>query len=348
MSTAVELIAVGARTPVGLVAETTAAAVRAGISRLREIPFATVSGEPLVAALDSKLDPLPRGRDRMLPLADSALEEVVRKLGGAATFPSCEVLLALPEVRPGFSSADAEWLVAAVGARLRALSIQARVAIGGRGHAGVVAAIVQAQQAVTIRPDIPQLVLGVDSHHHPLTYLWLEDQRRLAQPAVRGGMVPGEGSGCLVLTSTRARRAMRAPVLAVLAGAHTAQETRLRQSETGSLGHALADAVLGALAGASLPSEAVDTTYSDINGERYRSEEWGLFAMRASAALRSLDYEAPSNCWGDVGAAFGALATVIAAQSFARRYARGPRALVMAGSEGGLRGAVLWHEPGNP
>jgi len=52
---------------------------------------------------------------------------------------------------------------------------------------------------------------------------------------------------------------------------------------------------------------------------------------------------APANCWGDVGAAFAPLAAMLAARSFARRYARGPRAVVLAGSEAGLRG-VLWLE----
>ena len=85
----------------------------------------------------------------------------------------------------------------------------------------------------------------------------------------------------------------------------------------------------------------MDTLYCDINGERYRSEEWGFVAMNTASLWKSLDYEAPSACWGDVGAAFGTLAGVLALQSYARGYARGPRALVMAGSESGLRGAML-------
>jgi 3-oxoacyl-[acyl-carrier-protein] synthase-1 len=85
----------------------------------------------------------------------------------------------------------------------------------------------------------------------------------------------------------------------------------------------------------------VDTLYSDINGERYRSEEWGFVAMKTPSLWKSLGYEAPGSCWGDVGAAFGTLAGVLAVQSYQRRYARGPRSLVMAGSDSGLRGAML-------
>ncbi len=90
----------------------------------------------------------------------------------------------------------------------------------------------------------------------------------------------------------------------------------------------------------------VDTIYIDINGERYRSEEWGFVALRTQALWRSLDYEAPCDAWGDVGAAWAPLAGVLAVRSFVRGYARGPRAMVLAGSLDGLRGAMLLEAAG--
>jgi 3-oxoacyl-[acyl-carrier-protein] synthase-1 len=133
--------------------------------------------------------------------------------------------------------------------------------------------------------------------------------------------------------------------LAVVGGAATSEEPRLPGCETGSFGTGLTQAVIGALAGLELPRDAVDTTYIDINGERYRSEEWGFVALQIPSAFKALRYEAPADCWGDVGAASGALATALAVQSWARGYARGPRALVMAGSPHGLRGAILLQDP---
>lgn len=115
--------------------------------------------------------------------------------------------------------------------------------------------------------------------------------------------------------------------------------------ETGSSGSGLARAVTGALTGLELPRDAVDTAYIDINGERYRSEEWGFVALQVPSAFKTLRYEAPADCWGDVGAASGALASALAVQSWARGYARGPRALVMSGSPDGLRGAFLLQDP---
>ncbi|PRP93614.1 hypothetical protein [Enhygromyxa salina] len=103
--------------------------------------------------------------------------------------------------------------------------------------------------------------------------------------------------------------------------------------------------MLGALAGLRLPAEAAGMIFSDINGERYRSEEWGFVALRAPEAFGSSSYEAPVDCWGDVGAASGALFGVLSVRSWARGYALGSRALLMTGSTSGLRGAILLAQP---
>lgn len=55
----------------------------------------------------------------------------------------------------------------------------------------------------------------------------------------------------------------------------------------------MSDAVAGAACVLRLPDEQVDAHYNDINGERYRSEEWGFVALRTAAVWRSLQYEAP-------------------------------------------------------
>ena len=52
--TPLEVVAIAARTPVGLTAATTAAAVRAGISRVIEFPFITRQGEPIITAADPR------------------------------------------------------------------------------------------------------------------------------------------------------------------------------------------------------------------------------------------------------------------------------------------------------
>ncbi|RJS12856.1 hypothetical protein DRW03_36360, partial [Corallococcus sp. H22C18031201] len=330
MSAPVDIVAVAARTPVGLSAESSAAAVRAGISRYAEYPFVDVRGTPVIVAADSLLGRGLEGRERLLPMVEGVLEELEAKLEPKVFLGGrLEVLLSLPETRPGFSEEDAVWLADAVAARFREKTRHARVEIAGRGHAGAIRAVERVLQVGSERGNGLFLVLGADSYLHAETFAWLERNRRFAQPGVRSGFTPGEGVGALVLMSPGLRRRLHLPQLAAVRGASTAQEQLLRDSDTGSLGVGMTRAVQGAVSGLELPREGADVVYADLNGERYRSEEWGFVALRAPSAWKSAGYKAPSDCWGDVGAAFGALGSILAIRAFARGYARGPRALVM-------------------
>jgi 3-oxoacyl-[acyl-carrier-protein] synthase I len=346
MRAQVEVVAVGARTPVGLSAESSAAAVRAGISRYADYPFSDTRGEPVVVAADGLLESGLEGRERLVPMAQSVLEEMEARVGERILQGGrLHLLLALPEERPGFSAGDAAWVVESLAARMRAKAPRVRVELAGRGQAGAIRAVEQALGECTEGRDDLFLVVGAESYHHPETFMWLERGRRFAQPGIRSGFTPGEGAGGLALMSTGLRRRLSLPRLALVEGACTAREKRPRESETGSLGVGMTRAVRGAVAGLALPGEGVDEVYTDINGERYRSEEWGFVALRAPRVWKAPGYKAPSDCWGDVGAAYGALGGVLAVRAFARGYARGPRALVMAGSDSGLRGAMLLRAP---
>src|SRR5262249_48639804 len=154
VTTPIEIVATGARTPVGLTAETSAAAVRAGINRFREYPFATPSGEPVVVATDGALAPSLEGRERLLPMIEHVLDHVGRKLAPGGTHRGQHHLgLALPEERPGFSDRDATWIVDSLRARCRAHGFEAQVDLLGRGHAGGIRAVELASQEITRNPD---------------------------------------------------------------------------------------------------------------------------------------------------------------------------------------------------
>lgn len=338
----IDLLGMGARTPVGLSAPASAAAIRAGISRLREFSFTTMRGEPLILGADARLKDALQGPSRMVELATFVVVQALADLEPSA-IPECQMWLAVPEGRPGFDDHAAAAVARASVDAARQRGFRCQATIGGRGHAGVM----QCVQRILTAGDAERLhvVVGVDSYCDDECIVWLEQARRLAQDGVRGGFTPGEAAGCLLLGRRPLGARLKRRPLATISGVGVHQETQLRDSEAGSFGLAASKAVLDAAAGLSLPDQAADAVYCDINGERYRSEEWGLFATRAHAALRSLQYQTFCGSIGDVGAAFGAIASIVAAQSFARGDAHGPRALVMAGSDSGARGAMFLHDP---
>src|SRR5262249_58020185 len=89
------------------------------------------------------------------------------------------------------------------------------------------------------------------------------------------------------------------------------------------------------------PADKINHVICDINGERYRGEEWGFVCLRLSQYFDNpTDYLSPANCWGDVGAASGPLFAMLVCQAIARGYARGSRTLLWASSEGGQRAAA--------
>src|SRR5688572_16756849 len=141
MSKPVHIVRVAARTPVGLSATGTAAALRAGISRLTLHPFMIdPAGERLRCARDAELAAELLGPARLLALASAGLEELLEQPVTRGALP---VLLALPEPRPGFGRPEASWLLRELG-RLRVegaseLTLQET----GAGHAGALRGIAE-------------------------------------------------------------------------------------------------------------------------------------------------------------------------------------------------------------
>jgi len=89
-------------------------------------------------------------------------------------------------------------------------------------------------------------------------------------------------------------------------------------------------------------SPKVDRILCDMNGERYRGNEYGFAAIRNPTLFRNAaDFETPADCWGDIGAASGPLFVCLAAEAEARNYSKGLQTLVWASSEQGLRAAAL-------
>lgn len=350
MTTDMHIVAVGARTPVGLRAESSAAAVRAGICRVRYHRLgADTEGDPLRAALDSRLAPEVPGWRRMATLASSAIAEVAEK--AASQLPASEkldVLLSLPETRPGFSDADARRVAQAISQQATRASRRIGVELVGRGHAGALQAMRVAADRFAEGDGAPYVLCGTESYLDEETLEWLGEEDQLARKGNRSGFVPGEAAGALLLLSSTTVRRMRASSLARVRGIGIATETRRIKGDAECVGEGLAKAISAAAAPLRLPEQAIDAVFCDINGERYRAEELGLAMLRIQHAFKTTDYQLSCDCWGDVGAAAGALGCVLAVQTWRRRYSVGPRALVCAGSEGGLRGAVVLEQPGVP
>lgn len=339
-----DLCALAARTPVGLLAETSAATLRARLSNLIEHPtLVDERGEPLVGGFDARLDPELRGRDRMLALAKASLRELFQKLALEGPPPGVLVHLAVPEPRPGWTRDDAQWLARELARPGFAGGAELVVQVHATGHAGGLSCLAElSSQSSPSGASAIHIIGGVDSYIHAATLGWLRAQGLLRQGR-RDGLIPGEAAAFVAVAN---RAALRERGLSSLGRVVSGSSVRSQVLAGGitppsEQGSALSDCIQAALA--HLPASAlVDDVYCDINGQRERAEEWGFALLRTASRYRGpSSYFSVTDMIGDVGAASGLLQCILAARAWTRGYANGPHALVWSRSFSGTRASLL-------
>lgn len=338
------IVSTGARTPIGLRSAAAAAAVRAGISRIREHPFmVTCTGAPVLGAIDAAIDPGIFGSERLLLLAKSALREASAPLDDERLPQlSMPLFLGLPEIRPGFTEKVAAEVKRGL-LQIDEIPINfSAVHTITEGHASGLTALGMAVNHMRRGEFEACLIGGIESYFHPDTIAWLDANRQLAGAVSRSGFVPGEGAGFCILTTENAQLQFQLKKLARVRTIALGNETKLLKTIDICLGEGLTATVRDALRDLQLPNERINHVVCDINGERYRAEEWGFVCLRMGQYFDDpTAYHSPVECWGDMGAASGPLFVMLTCQASARGYSRGPRNLLWSSSECGRRAAAV-------
>jgi 3-oxoacyl-[acyl-carrier-protein] synthase-1 len=358
----VHILGVAARTPVGYGASDTAAAIRAGISRVNQDPFLIAAdGEHLRCARVPELDPRLRGTARLVALARFALAEISAGWPEEqATDIRVPLLLALPEERPGFGDRE----VRAVMHALEGFEMSAHAAVDarvtGRGHAGGLRGLTEAFDLIARGRQPICIIGGVDSYFDGDTIDWLDAGRRLARDGVRGGFPPGEAAAMILVASGQVLRQLGCDSLGIIravgyqrdrgrgrgASREFQPERDFVTDETSPsdepLGKTLTQVYRRVLREVKSPDEKVDDLYCDINDERDRTTEYAFALLRAGQAFQDgTRYTTAVSMVGDVGAATATLNCVLAVRAWSRDYATGPLAFISGRSWSGLCGAAL-------
>lgn len=346
MSMAIDLLAAGCISPIGLSLAESAATARARIARLRELPWLDRNFDPYVAASvpDDGLPPLaealaatpiqPR-EARMLRLAHAALAEVLLPLpADAGPLP---LLLGLPEQHSTQPIAPAAFLQRLAVQSGAPLDLGRSVAVA-RGRAAGLMALRQAAARLAAGEADYVLVGGVDSLLDLYVLGTLDLEGRIRNQTGNDAFSPGEGAAFLLLGNPARRRGVTP--LATISGAATGFEPGHLYADAPYLGDGLAAAV-GSLFAETPPAAPVACTYASFNGERYWAREFGVARIRNAAHFAdAMLMEHPAECCGDLGAAHGPLLAALAAHGLAGGYRPGP-CLVYASSDRGDRAAAL-------
>ena len=334
---AVDVVAMGLVTPVGMGVEQTAASVLAGLDAFEERSVVGAANGAQVMALlpEDALPPLVDGMPaslvpserRLLRLVTPALAEAMAEAADPTRTP---VLLATPEgLELGGPFLDR------VAAQTGLDFPRGKSRCVGTGASGVFEALDLAMRALDAGEADEIVVGGVDTFLDLMRLAALEADRRLLGPSTMDGFIPGEGAATLLLRRYEGRG--QAQIRAVALG----REPGHRGSDEPNRGEGLSTAVKTLLSAPGVPDTPIETAYLGFNGESFPAKEWGVTLMRSGARFADeFDVRHPADCVGDLGAASAATALALAAAGLADQTCSGP-CLVWAGSDGPGRGAAL-------
>ncbi len=341
------ITSVNAITAVGHDAAMTAAAVRAGISRFSEYDdYPDAEGNPVTVA---RIRGIEEGRDTCARMAGSAVLCLDTLLTGyfrdGTQRPSQirRFLGTSMEERPGPRYEEScMWSLPGV---MEKWAAKPSVETFPLGNASVPYSIAEAGMLIGSDPRALCIVGGIDSLLRDSTLNWFEQDARLKSVSYgrHQGLIAGEAACFMIIEDPERARQANRPILARITGLGLAEEPEPRAYNASSRGTGLAEACRAALAGTS--GEDVRAVFGDLNGENSRAVEWSMaetncFGNRGTG--RKL--WKPTNCYGDIGAASGAVMTSIAAQGFVRGWLQGPVLLFCSDDHGACGALVLEKE----
>lgn len=321
--------------PVGYTVQSTAAALRTGISSFSELVYQESNGNNIIGAMVPAVTPEIRGQSRLNTLASMVFRNLPLTFVQMLPWNQMPIILCMAEkYRPG--------------PRFRLLFDKLSLQNGKKfkpiqtdiieaGQTSVFEAVNRARSMLG-ESNIPAcLILAVDSLIDARVLTWLDQNYRLKTSMQTDGVIPGEAA-CLSIVSTR-------PILQTsitIEGLGLAQENATILNDEPFLGKGLASALRTALSEAEVGMHDVSFRICDVAGESYAFEELVLALARVMRQVR--EYQPLwhiADCIGDCGAAAGLIQLAWAEQAFSRGYAPGAIAALHGSSAFGGRAAAI-------
>jgi len=182
------------------------------------------------------------------------------------------------------------------------------------------------------------LLGGVDSYQRPELLHGLLNEDRINTLDAYDGFTPGEGAGFILLTRNKAKALSGETCVVSIAPPGLAQETGHMYSELPYLGEGLASAIKQSLT--YFEGADIQRIYSSMNGERFWVKELSVGLIRNQKHLhKKYQIEHPADCYGDIGAASGAVLIGLAAQHLFKQT-QATSHMVCCASDHGFRSAV--------
>ncbi|MCP3871904.1 MAG: hypothetical protein GY699_01960 [Desulfobacteraceae bacterium] len=330
----------GATTAVGYCAPTTAASVKAGINRIASHPFMVDSlGKSFITAhaqyLPVLMDSIERFCELGLSAANEAFDSISAVLAHKIDLP---VIIGLPCIRQGFSQNMVEEIKACFQNINRPFIENTHVETVCSGRSAGLMAIEKGCDIISGGQAPLCLVGGIDSWIDPDALEWLEFEGMILSDSNPWGFVPGEGAGFCLLASEELLTRQDISAVARIRAGFTVLEKNQINTDTVCTGEGLSQAI----SLATRDTGPVDQIICDLNGLRYKADEFGFALLKCGKAFKTPDeFMSPADFWGDAGAASGPLFISLAVHTALQGNQKGPANLAATGSDTGERSAML-------
>ncbi len=333
----VAVIASGMVTSVGLNAQSTCAALRAGLRRIDDEVLWNYEFGDYIATGKVPLRHWWTGVGKLAGLVVPAIQEC---LSAAAPVVAGDipVLLGLPSIdRPARWPNLEERIFSEIEQRLGVSLHRLSQAIP-RGNVSGVAAAEIASRLIAERAVEHCIVAGVDSFiDQKMINPYLRD-RRILTTTNSNGFSPAEAGAAVLLAAPSGR-----PGELRLLGMAMADEPSPISSEEPLRGEGLGEAISRALAESSISISDIDYFITDLNGEHYKFKEATLSVLRLWSGNdeKGVDYWHPIESFGEVGAAIGPCVFGLALIANQKGYAPSPNVLFHFSNDDCSRAALV-------
>lgn len=336
------IAATGVMTSIGFNTQMTAAAVNAGISAYTASDYFNKKDQPMTAAFvpDDALPELSEAlqglhlkadEKRMIGLSQLALNQIETSLPKDQQVP---LFLAGPENIPARPSPITSKII-------QYIQVQSGLPIDvetsrymASGRAGVVNAIDLAFKYLTATDAPCVLVGGVDSYNNTGLISFLDSEDRILAQNITDGFAIGEAAGFILL----ARNPHKSFFPVAVSQPGLSQEEGHLYSDAPYKGEGLSKAAAQALHYSGLFK--VEQIYSSMNGERFFVKELGVLSMRNAQHLQEgYQVHHPADCYGDIGAATGAVLLALSAMDLLNKD-NGTKHMLCCSSDMAERGVV--------
>ncbi|MFY0562743.1 hypothetical protein ACN28E_02775 [Archangium lansingense] len=336
------------------------AAIRAGLTRARELPgfmvpdgdgeVAAARGHPILGFAEGFFQ-----TGAWVRLASGAMEDLLyegpteasspefwRRTGLIALTPLLEpsrFMWAIDQNPEALSEFFTRPLMALLGVPISPERVQALAL----GHSGMGEGLQRAEALIGSRQVDRMVLVGADSYLDGLCMQWLAEHGRLKSGEAPTGLLPGQAGACLLVEADVVARARGASSAGQVAGVVVKTPPPDEPLNVTRLGHLLAGAITEVLATSGAAKPFRGELVLDLNGEEWKAHVWGNAQILLA---QEVDFGGshellPCESLGEVGAASSVLGTALTLSGIQERETPYDAALVCAISDSGQVAAVL-------